>query len=234
MLIIIERLMRRFADHLPWQVKYLCGKAGVGGMDISIDRHFEYAFVIGRLKDRKKGMLVDVGGTGSLLSPMLVALGYGVIGYDLHPWNLNFPRYEHRVGNACHMQLKDSTVDVCVSISCIEHMGDKRYGNNNTAIDKLFMEEVLRILRPGGILIISMPYGVAQELPSHRVYDEEQIKKLTEGFIELSREIYVPSSDKDQFHYLVGSAEEARVKRPWFRYSVLALELQKPDDRPGH
>jgi|WetSurSiteA1Bulk_404760.scaffolds.fasta_scaffold23770_2 SAM-dependent methyltransferase len=231
MWILIESLMRRFAGHLPWQVKYLCGKAGVGGMDISIDRHFEYAFVIGRLKDRKRGMLVDVGGTGSLLSTMLAALGYDVVGYDLHPWSLKFPRYEHRVGDACHMQLEDSMVEVCVSISCIEHMGGKRYGDNNTATDRLFMEEVLRILRPGGSLIISMPYGTSQELPSHRVYDEEQVKKLTDGFIELYREIYVPSSDKDQFHYIVGSEEAARIKRPWFRYSVIALELQKRDDR---
>lgn len=234
MWILIESLMRRFASHLPWQVKYLCGKAGVGGMDISIDRHFEYAFVISRLKNRKKGVLVDIGGAGSLLSPMLVALGYDVIGYDLHPWSINFPRYEHRVGDACHMQFEDSMVDACVSISCIEHMGYKRYGKNNTATDRLFMEEVLRILRPGGILIVSMPYGVAQEIPSHRVYDEERIKSLTEGFIELYREIYVPSPDKDQFHYLIGSIEEARVERPWFRYSVISLELQKPDDCHGY
>jgi SAM-dependent methyltransferase len=234
MWILIERLMRRFARHLPWQVKYLCGKAGVGGMDISIDRHFEYAFAIGRLKDGKSGILVDIGGAGSLLSPMLAALGYDVVGYDLHPWSLRSPRYEHRVGDACNMQFEDSMVDVCVSISCIEHMGDKRYGKNNTATDKLFMEEVLRILRPGGSLIISMPYGTARDIPSHRVYDENQVKKLTDGFIERYREIYIPSPDKDQFHYIVGSEEEARRKRPWFRYSVIALELQKPHDRPGH
>lgn len=203
-------------------------------MDISIDRHFEYACVISRLKDRRKGVPVDIGGAGSLLSPMLVALGYDVVGYDLHPWSLNFQGYEHRVGDACNMQFEDSTVDVCVSINCIEHMGNKRYGKSNTATDKLFMEEVFRILKPGSILIISMPYGTSQERPSHRVYNEEQVKKLTDGFIELHREIYVPSSDKDQFHYLVGSAEEARIKRPWFRYSVISLELQKPDDRPGH
>jgi SAM-dependent methyltransferase len=234
MWILIERLIRYFVSHLPWQIKYLCGKAGVGGMDISIDRHFEYPFVISRLKDREKGTLVDIGGSGSLLSPMLVALGYDVIGYDLQPWGLKFPRYEHRVGDACHTQFADSMVDVCVSISCIEHLGGKRYDKNNPGTDRLFMEEVLRILKPGGNLIISMPYGISGESLSHypdRVYDEKQVKKLTEGFIELYREIYVPSSDKDQFHYVVGSEEEARIKRPWHRYSVIALDLQKNKTR---
>jgi SAM-dependent methyltransferase len=228
MWIILESLVRRFAGRLPWQVKYLFGKIGVGGMDISIDRHFEYAFVIGRLKDRKRGLLVDIGGAGSLLSPMLAALGYEVIGYDLHPWSIKFPRYQHRVGDACHMQVEEATVDVCVSISCIEHMGSKRYGSPQQATDRVFMEEALRILRPGGRLIISVPYGTSQDLPAQRVYDDRQIRNLTEGFLERHREIYVPSRDKDQFHYVVGSEEEARVKRPWFRYSVIALELQKP------
>ena len=232
MWILIERLMRRFSSHMPWQIKYLFGKAGVGGMDISIDRHFEYAFAIGRLKNHKRGLIVDVGGGGSLLSPILVALGFDVIGYDLYPWSLKYPCYEHRVGDACHMLFKNSTVDICVSISCIEHMGDKRYGKNITATDRLFMEEVLRILKPGGILIISMPYGISQERSSHRVYNEDQIKQLSDGFIELFREIYVPSSNPDHFHYHIGSAEEARMERPWSRYSVISLQLQKPNDRP--
>ena len=88
------------------------------------------------------------------------------------------------------------------------------------------MEEVLRILKPGGSLIISIPYGTAQDLPSHRVYDKEQLKKLTDGFIELYREIYVPSSDKDRFHYILGSEETARIKRPWFATRSLLLNCK--------
>ena len=233
MWILIEKLMRRFAKHLPWQVKYLCGKAGIGGMDISIDRHFEYAFVVSRLNDKKRGMLVDIGGAGSLLSPILAALGYDVVGYDLHSWNFVFPQYEHYVGDAGHMHFEDSTVDICVSISCIEHVGANRYGTDSRESDRVLLEEIMRILKPGGMLIMSVPYGVSRNLPSHRVYDEQRIKELTTGFIEHYREIYVPVPDKDLFHHRIGSEEEARVKRPWSRYSVISLELQKPFDLPG-
>jgi SAM-dependent methyltransferase len=228
MWIIIEKLIRRYSYLLPWQFKYLFGKAGVGGMDISIDRHFEYAFIIARLKSRERGLLVDIGSAGSLLSPSLAALGYEVVGYDLHPWSLKYPHYEHRIGDACKMHFEDATVDYCVSVSCIEHLGNSRYSSIGGRLDEILMKEIYRILKPGGTLLMSVPYGVKKELASHRVYDEESIKSITSGFCECYREIYVPVADRSLFHYRMGSAEEAIAKRPWYRYSVISLELQKP------
>jgi SAM-dependent methyltransferase len=129
------------------------------------------------------------------------------------------------------MHFEDAMVDICISISCIEHLGGRRYGPDCRRSDRLLIEEILRILKPGGILIISVPYGIAQELPPHRVYDEMGIRELTEGLIERYREIYVPVDNESLFHYRIGSEEEAHMKRPWFRYSVIAIELQKPIKR---
>lgn len=224
----IEKLVRHFVNFLPWQVKYLLGKAGVGGVDISIDRHFEYAFVVKRLMDKNRGVLVDIGGAGSLLSPMLAAMGNKVIGYDLYQWSLAYPGYQHQVGDACAMKFDDASIDICVSISCIEHLGDPRYGAEEQASDKALMKEVLRVLKPGGIFIITVPYGVRHTHPAQHVYDEEEIKTLSQGFNEVSREIYVPRDDEGFYHYRLGTEQEAIIKRPWFRYSVIALELQKP------
>jgi SAM-dependent methyltransferase len=226
---IVEKSLRRFERFLPWPFKYNLAKAGIGSMDISIDRHFEYAFVIGRLKDLKKGVLVDIGGARSLLPPMLAALGYRVIGYDLSPWSLEYPNYEHRLGDACNMTFGDNSIDVCVSISCIEHVGGKRYASDDKSADRGIMEEVLRILKPGGIFIISVPFGEAREYFAHRVYDDDKINKLIDGFVEMDREIFVPSFlDKGLIHYRIGTADEAMVKGPWYYYSVIAIKLQKP------
>lgn len=229
---LIEKVFKKYFTYLPWQMKYFFGKAGIGGIDLSIDRHFEYAFVISRLSTKKKGLLLEIGGSGSLLTPILVALGHQVIGYDLHPWSLIYPGYEHRVGDAQTMQLEDSTVDICVSISCIEHMENSRYGLQSGGSDKAVLKEIFRILKPGGFLIFSVPYGIAKSFSLHHVYDEQQIKDLTKNFIECSREIYVPVSEKSLFHYRKGNENEAKLKRPWYRYSVIALEIQKPYELP--
>jgi SAM-dependent methyltransferase len=226
---ILERLLRRFGKYLPWRFKYNFGKNGIGGLDISIDRHFEYAFVISRLKDHKRGLLVDVGGAGSLLSPMLAGLGFKVTGYDLYPWDLRYPNYIHCVGDAAKMNFEDNFVDVCISVSCIEHIGTPRYSSSLMSTDRMIVEEIFRILKPGGIFIITIPFGEARILSTHRVYDDNSLKKLTEGFNELDREIYVPYNDEDVLlHYRISTKEKALSSHPKHSYSVIALKLQKP------
>jgi len=61
---------------------------------------------------------------------------------DQHNKNLQF-----KVGNAAEIPLQDNTVDVVVSFETIEHH-DKH--------DEM-MKEIKRVLKPGGILIISSP-----------------------------------------------------------------------------
>lgn len=63
---------------------------------------------------------------------------------------------------------------------------------------------------------------------THRVYDDNKVNKLIDGFIELDREIYVPyHDDEGLLHYRIGSTEEVRARHPKYSYSVIALKLQK-------
>lgn len=54
-------------------------------------------------------------------------------------------RYEQ--GNACSLPLQDAVVDVVVSFETLEHFGEQEQ----------FLKEVQRVLKPGGLLIISTP-----------------------------------------------------------------------------
>jgi SAM-dependent methyltransferase len=54
---------------------------------------------------------------------------------------------EYVVGDATKLPVKSSTVDVFVSLETLEHVAE----------DRAFLDEISRVLRPGGICIISTP-----------------------------------------------------------------------------
>jgi SAM-dependent methyltransferase len=58
-----------------------------------------------------------------------------------------YPRVEMRHGNLAHLPLDDSVVDVVVNFQVIEHLWDQGQ----------FVAECLRVLRPGGLLLMSTP-----------------------------------------------------------------------------
>lgn len=70
--------------------------------------------------------------------------------------------------------------NVVTIISTLEHVGmgktscgdiDKRDG------DVTVMGEIWRILKPRGIVLLTVPFGKAKFLPFMRVYDETRVKR---------------------------------------------------------
>lgn len=70
----------------------------------------------------------------------------------------------------------DSSFDVVVGVSSIEHIGLGHYDSDPIDIDgdTHCMERVVRWLKPGGWMYLDVPYGPSYRLEgtSHRVYDE--------------------------------------------------------------
>ncbi|MDG5483601.1 class I SAM-dependent methyltransferase [Mycolicibacterium gadium] len=58
-----------------------------------------------------------------------------------------YPRIDMRQGNLAELPLADSAVDVVVNFQVIEHLWDQGQ----------FVAECLRVLRPGGVLLMSTP-----------------------------------------------------------------------------
>ena len=58
-----------------------------------------------------------------------------------------YPRVDMRQGNLAELPLPDSAVDVVVNFQVIEHLWDQGQ----------FVAECLRVLRPGGVLLMSTP-----------------------------------------------------------------------------
>jgi SAM-dependent methyltransferase len=96
--------------------------------------------------------IVDVGcGTGATLATL--AEHGEVIGIDRSPHALHYcqKRGHHRLarGDAAALPLADESVDVLTALDLLEHIGD----------DAGAVREFVRVLRPGGLLIATVPAG---------------------------------------------------------------------------
>lgn len=108
------------------------------------EREIEYAFLFNHLQLPPGYHLLEVGSGRSGLALVLAHCGYSLKAIDIkpeHPWVTK--------GDATKLNFEDNSFDTAVSISTIEHIVD-----SDRAIS-----EILRVVRPGGIIILSFPYN---------------------------------------------------------------------------
>lgn len=109
--------------------------------------------VYARLLDRCAGRDVLEAGSGEGYgADMIAAVARRVVGVDYDDSAVahvraRYPRVEMIQGNLAALPLEDASVDVVVNFQVIEHLWDQAQ----------FLRECLRVLRPGGELLISTP-----------------------------------------------------------------------------
>jgi len=100
----------------------------------------------------KSEPILDIGCYGSEIVPALHALGYAnIAGMDLNPNVRGMPHAEairYEIGDFTRTGFPDASFQAVTAISVIEH------GLDSTRL----LEEMSRILRPGGIFIASFDY----------------------------------------------------------------------------
>lgn len=154
-------------------------------------RKLEYAFYAKCLvrDDVAKRTIVDFGGgrgSFSTVVPMLFRFpGTEIVSVDIsnHGEASEFGvRYVQ--GDCRGTGLPSSSADVVSLISTLEHVGLGRYGDPlDVEGDVRCIEEVQRVLRPGGHLILTTPYGYPTVVFNlHRIYDEGRLQMITRGF----------------------------------------------------
>jgi SAM-dependent methyltransferase len=120
---------------------------------------------------------------------MIAGVATKVIGVDydtsaVEHVRARYPRVEMIQGNLADLPLEDASVDVVVNFQVIEHLWDQSQ----------FLRECLRVLRPGGELLISTPnritFSPGRDTPLNPFHTRElNAAELTELLVDAGFEV---------------------------------------------
>jgi SAM-dependent methyltransferase len=146
------------------------------------ERILETIFVHTRLPPAPARVL-DLGCVESTNPVEMAGLGYQVVGIDLRPHPIPHPAFAMVLGDAARLPFPDASFDVVISLSTIEHVGLDWYGRAPEGSgDFRTAAEIHRVLRPGGRLTMTVPFGQTEQTPVQRIYDRKRLDSLLRPF----------------------------------------------------
>lgn len=161
-------------------------------------RIVEHSYVFGKLMNMKVGKALDIGciARHNYISPTLAFNGWDVYGVDIRSeWQFHHPNFHFIQGDVREVPLKFDSFDVVTCVSTIEHIGLAGYYGNRKETgmgDFQTMQKIRRILKPGGTLMLTVPYQyVYFQKPGARIYDMKRLTQLLSGFKIVDKVIYL-------------------------------------------
>lgn len=179
----------RWKDYLKHIVKW----------EVFSERIIENPIIIQHLP-LKPSKILDVGSRYSQVPLEMASLGHEVWTLDIEEYIFKHKKLKFVKGDIRKTKFKSRFFDAVTVISTLEHvgMGETSYGDAEERDgDITAMAEIWRILKPGGVVLVTVPFGKAKFLPFLRVYDKTRIKKITKGF-KVVKEIYM-LNDKENW-----------------------------------
>lgn len=147
------------------------------------ERVAEVPFLFRALSGVERGArILDAGCNHSLLSIQLATAGYKVYGVDVNDYPFSHPNFSFVKGSVCALGFGDGFFDAVTAVSMVEHIGLGHYGDGAEDSDLAAMAEMRRVLRPGGLLVLTLPYGLKCETSWFRVYNCDSLAEICAGF----------------------------------------------------
>ena len=165
----------------PVPVEHHPGRVGVLLVN---ERIVEQPFVFAALAGLPAGArILDVGGSESTVGLSLAALGHAVTVVDPRPHPLAHPNLTHE---ACRLDELEAgePFDAAVALSAVEHFGLEHYGTERTdeRLDLAATRRLRELVRPAGLLVLTVPFGAPSVDAFQRVYDEAGLAELLAGW----------------------------------------------------
>jgi len=151
------------------------------------ERNIEWSWVSSQMSSGP-GEALDFGPGGSFLGLIAAQRGFRVTAVDLEPvqWHYTHPGLQFIHGDILKLSLPTNHFDLVINCSTVEHVGlAGRYGvtEDNTNGDLEAMARLKKLMKPGGIMLLTIPVGQdAVFLPLHRVYGAQRLPRLLEGY----------------------------------------------------
>ena len=140
--------------------------------------HYRTEFFRERGTIRTDGLVLDVGGRdGRTMSELGVERGV-LVDVELSPRSSSV---SYAKGSGTSLPIADGAADVVISLDVIEHVDD----------DAALVAELVRVLRPGGQLVLTTPHEDIRVLPGP-----------AQKFIDRSRVIFEQSTGREYDHII--------------------------------
>ena len=149
------------------------------------ERIVELPFAFAALADLpESSRILDVGGAESTLGLSLASLGHDVTIVDPRGFPIEHPRVTVASVPFEELTYDGEPFDAAVVVSSVEHFGVGAYGQPDAEdrLDVRAMRDLRERLRPGGRLVLTVPFGAPSEDDFQRVYDAEGLDRLLEGW----------------------------------------------------
>lgn len=190
------------------------------------ERIVEIPFVLRNIAPEDQRIL-DVGCCESVLPFELAHLGYEVWAIDQRPYPLTHPNLNFVQGDICESGFASNFFDGVVCLSTLEHIGLGYYGDApHERGDLAAVNELWRVLKPGGKLLFTAPFGVPRET-WQRVYSSTQIRSLLVGF-QLKQVRYFVKAGLNWIE--AGEDQAASVDSPAETLAVILLLAHKHNE----
>jgi SAM-dependent methyltransferase len=186
----IRQIIERLKPTLPnWDVL---------SQGFASERIVENPFIFLNLSRVAEGArILDVGYRGSTVIAELAALnGFACYAIDIRK-PFRYPRTHIVRGSICEAPFKSAFFDVILATSTLEHIGLREpYGDSeDSKADLVAVHEMIRTLKTGGMLLLTVPYGRATPWSYFRVYNRALISRLSHGLKLEEEEYYARSKD---------------------------------------
>ncbi len=156
------------------------------------ERVAEIPFALRALQLPSGSRVLDVGSRWSIFPLNLVSLGYRTVATDLARLPYGGAGPDVVRADIRRAPFRPNSFDAATLISTLEHVGvgayDARRGSDD---DIALVRELHGIVKPGGILVLTVPYGVGGTGPHHRAYDAVRLARATDGWVRDEEHFYV-------------------------------------------
>lgn len=215
--------LQRAGEILTW--------LGTDPVNLLRERDIEWSWIVGKMGNGP-GEALDFGNGGSYLSLVAARRGYQVTAVDLLPvdWLYRHPNLRFLMGDIVSLNLPRASFDLIINCSSIEHVGlAGRYGvtEGNPNGDLEAMAVLMDLCKDGGIMLLTTPVGKDTVFrPLHRVYGEERLPRLIEGWEIREEEYWVKDETNHWGRVDRTSALRRQPKRE--QYGLGLFVLAKP------